>query len=299
MNTALITMKSLLPPPLKPVLRKGLTHLAGGVRVMPDFIIIGAQRAGTSSLYWYLMEHPCVIPAARKEVRFFDVNFQRGVNWYRTFFPSRLYKHYVMHMRRQDFLTGEASPYYLFHPHAPRRILETIPHVKLIVSLRNPVDRAYSHYHLEVRRGAETLSFEDALKLETQRLAGEREKMLEDDTYTSFNHFHYSYLSKGIYVDQLKVWLDLFPKEQVLVLKSEEFFTDSSSITRVLEFLQLPDWRLPGKRSFNYLKPGSVAHPPERNPSMNATTRKRLSEYFAPHNQRLYDYLGVNFGWDH
>jgi len=170
-------------------------------------------------------------------------------------------------------------------------MLETTPQVKLIALLRNPVDRAYSHYRHEVRLGVETLSFEDAIEREEKRLRDEMEKMLEDNDYYSFNHEHYSYLSRGIYVDQLKTWTKNFPKEQILILKSEEFFNNPSTIFKqVLEFLNLPSWELKEYRKYNI---GYYARA-----RMNVPIRKRLIDYFELHNQRLYEYLGVDFGWN-
>ncbi len=257
--------------------------LTSHIRVLPDFIIIGAQRCGTTSLYNYLSQHPCVVPALVKEVHFFDINFHKGIHWYRSHFPTFLEKY------KQNIITGEASPYYIFHPHAARRIFKIIPQVKLIVLLRNPVDRAYSHYHHEVRIGAETLSFEEAIEKESERLKGEIKKMLENENYYSFNHQHYSYLSRGIYIDQIKVWMSLFPKEQILIIKSEDFYANPSAVfRRVLEFLNLPIWEPKEYKKFNYAN----------YPKMNPATRKRLIKFFEPYNQKLYEYLGVNFGWD-
>ena len=250
-------------------------------QIMPDFIIIGAQRCGTTSLYKYLTKHPSVARGLLKEVHFFDLHFRKGIPWYRSQFPSLFHK--------RAFIAGEASPYYIFHPHAPRRIFETIPQAKLIALLRNPVDRALSHYYHEVANGVEPLSFEDAIDREGERLDGEMEKLLEDEDYQSFNHRHFSYLLRGIYVDQLKVWMDLFSKEQLLILRSEDMLSDPSATTkRVSDFLGLPGWEPNTFKKYN-----ARAYP-----KMDPNTRKRLIEYFEPHNQRLYEYLGVNLGWD-
>ena len=149
-----------------------------------------------------------------------------------------LYKKYVKYLRGNDIITGEATPYYLFHPHVPERIFSIIPGIKLIVLLRNPIDRAYSHYYHQVTHKRETLSFEEAIKKEYDRLNGEDEKMMKNKDYLSYNHAHFSYLSRGIYVDQLKRWFSIFPKNQILVLKSEDFFEDTSRIyNEVLSFL--------------------------------------------------------------
>ena len=271
-----------------PLYRLSTCHL----RVLPDFIIIGAQKCGTTSLYMNLIEHPSIIPAFVKEVHFFNNQrnyFQKGVGWYKAHFPTFLYKYYITNIRRNDFLTGEASPFYLFHPHAPRRISELLPGVKLIVILRNPVDRAYSHYHHEVERGCETVSFEDAIRMEDERLRGEFDKMINDEHYTSWTYNHNSYLLRGIYVDQLKRVHTYFNKRQVLVLKSEDFFKDSQvAMEKVLQFLGLPGWQ---PRDFKKANVGSYQ-------KMDPAIRSRLLNYFEPHNHRLYEYLGTNFGWE-
>jgi hypothetical protein len=259
------------------------------MRLMPDFIIIGGQRCGTTSLYNYLTKHPCVVPAHMKEIHFFDINFCKGVAWYRAEFPSILHEHYAKQMGKRDLVTGEASPYYIFHPLAAERVSETIPQVKLIALLRNPVDRAYSHYYLEVRRGRETLSFEDAIDKGAERLAGEKEKLIEDENYYSLNHRHYSYLARGIYVDQLKPWMSYFPREQILILRSEDLYDDPpATLERVTEFLDLPIWE--PKRYEKYHR--------ARYPKMSVATRERLVDYYEPHNQRLLEYLGMDFGWN-
>ncbi len=247
---------------------------------MPDFIIIGAPRSGTTSLYNYLTAHPCIAPALRKEVHFFDENFEKGITWYRAHFPTLLSKYYATRVRRQNFITGEATPYYIFHPLVPKRLSETIPTVKLIVLLRNPVDRAYSQYRYKLRGGVfESLSFEDVLAHEVELLG----------SGTEIIYRHYNCLSKGIYVDQLEGWTSRFPREQLLILKSEDFYADPQAVLkRVLDLLELPDWELKEHPKYHY----------GDNPKMDSSTRRRLIDFFKPHNERLYEYLGVNFGWD-
>ena len=112
------------------------------IRLLPDFIIIGTQRGGTTSLYSYLASHPSVGPASTKEVHFFDNKYTKGLAWYRAHFPSAIEKYYAEHIQKRKFITGESSPYYLFHPHVPKRVAKDVPHAKFIVLLRNPVDRA-------------------------------------------------------------------------------------------------------------------------------------------------------------
>lgn len=257
--------------------------LTGQLRMLPDFIIIGVQKCGTTSLYNYLTAHPGIAPAYRKEVSFFDYNFEKGAIWYRAHFPSLLSK-----VRGQNLITGEATPCYIFHPLAPKRISKMIPTVKLILLLRNPVDRAYSHYQHSLRLGVENLSFEEALT-EAKKLRGETEKIVQHEDFHSLYNSRAAYLSRGIYMDQLEAWTSLFPREQMLILKSEDFYTDPQPIvSRVFEFLELPDWKPEKYRRYNY---GGTA-------KMDASMRSHLIDYFKPYNHRLYEYLGVDFGWD-
>jgi hypothetical protein len=257
---------------------------------LPDFVIVGAQKGGTTSLYHLLSQHPYVRPAARKELHYFSLFFDRGVGWYRSCFPA------LRQENGRSTVSGEASPYYLFHPHAPRRMMEVVPWVRLIALLRNPVDRAYSHYNHEVttvsrlfRAGVEPLTFREAVELEELRLRGERDKLVEDERYVSFNHQHFSYLSRGIYVDQLIHFSKFFSDEQMLVLKSEDFFERTpETLKLVLDFLDLPEYE---PEAWEIILKG------EYDQEIDPATRRRLEEYFEPHNRRLYEYLDVDLGW--
>jgi hypothetical protein len=255
------------------------------VRTLPDFVIIGAKKCGTTFLYQLLVQHPRVKPALAKEVHYFDLNFRKGDNWYRSHFPLQM-------RTSRKYITGEASPYYLFHPHAPRRASAVVPDAKLIVLLRNPVDRAYSHYQHQVKRvkgeARETLTFEEAMEAEERILSREVSKMHQDEYYRSLSHRTRSYLSRGIYIDQLLVWSGFFPKKQMLILKSEDLFNDTkNTLEGMLDFLEIPHWApeaysIPNKREYTGVSP---------------LIRQRLEEYYKPHNQRLYEYLGVDLGW--
>ena len=252
-------------------------------------MIIGAQRAGTTSLYKYLAQHPGVgAPFLGKGAHFFDTNYSSDLDLYRAYFPTRAYKQYVKVRRGLELVTGEGSPYYLAHPHAPYRIAKALPDVKLIALLRDPVTRAYSHYQHEVARGFETLSFEEAIQREPERLAGEVERMRADPSYNSFSYQHHAYVTRGHYAEQLEVWYSLFPRNQILVVRSEDFFADPDrTYHQVLEFLGLPPASLPEYRAFN----------PRGRSEMKPATRRGLVEYFAGPNSRLYELLGVDFGW--
>jgi len=259
------------------------------VRILPDFIIIGAQKSGTTTLYNNLIRHPQVVQALRKEIHFFDIHYKKGITWYQAHFPSFLYKIYLKQIYRKKIIAGEATPYYIFHPLSPERIFKTVPRVKLIVLLRNPVDRAYSHYQLSVRLGHENLSFEDAIQHEMERLNSEGEKIYNNRNYYSFNHQHFSYLSRGCYMEQLRKWYHYFSREQILILKSEDFYLDPSSVFKqVYYFLNLPDMKLKDHKKYNISDYGK----------MDPVTRRQLVKYYEPYNQELYDYLGINFHWN-
>lgn len=170
----------------------------------PDYLLVGAQKSGTTVLFEYINMHPLVINKTA-EVHFFDTNYPRGLNWYKSHLCERPSPEYVI---------GDKSPYYLFHPLVPQRVAHTFPNVKIIMILRNPVDRAYSQYWMNVDVKRETLSFEEAIKAEPKRLAGEKKKMLKDPTYNSQNYQHFSYLSRGVYVNQVKRWLSHFQENK-------------------------------------------------------------------------------------
>lgn len=263
------------------------------IRLLPDFLIIGTQRGGTTSLFHYLETHPCIKAVNTKDTHFFDKKYSKGLAWYRGHFPTLLEKAYAQRVLNRAFVTGEASASYLFHPHTPKRVVQVLPFVKLIVLLRNPVDRAYSQFYHAIELGHETLSFKEAIDLEEERTGQEREKTLKDEHYYSHIYKHLSYLSRGIYFEQLQAWMNLFPREQFLVLKSEDFYADPAAILKeVLTFLNVPvvESQL-RKQEYKQYNNNTYS-------KMDPVLRKRLLEYFEPHNARLYEYLGVNFGWE-
>ncbi len=277
-----------------PLLGKIYRGMSSPWRLLPDFLLIGTQRGGTTALYHYLQTHPCITPATTTDTHFFEKKFNKGLRWYRGHFPTSIERYARQHLRRQALLTGEASSSYLFYPHAPKRVAQIIPHVKLIVLLRNPVDRAYSQYFHAIELGHESLSFAEAIEGEEERTNQERTKILQDEQYYSDTYTHRSYLSRGKYVEQLQPWMSLFPREQFLILKSEEFYADPvTAFKRVAAFLQLPETE-PQLRKQAYKQYSHNTYFTTMDPAL----RERLIEYFKPHNARLYDFLGVDFGWD-
>lgn len=242
-------------------------------RSLPDFIIIGAQKGGTTSLYRYLNQHPAVDVALHGEIHFFDRSFANGIDWYLAQFP----------LRDAAKIVGEKSPNYLYHPKVPRRLRAAIPNVKLIALLRNPIDRAYSQHQMNVKKGGEPLTFEEAIAREPDRLSRDSDLLSREWRLAS-------YLTRGRYAEQLQHWWDVFPRDQLLIIKSEEFYaTPEETYLRTLAFLNLPPWRLPQYRVHQYWGESEPMRP---------ETRARLATYFAPHNRRLYDLLGRDLGWD-
>ena len=251
-------------------------------RSLPHFIIIGAQKCGTSSLYAYLTAHPQVIGASWKEVFFFDNQFDKGLPWYRAHFPL------ARRLERRSAVTGEASPYYLRHPCAAERIASVLPEIRLIALLRNPVDRAISHYWHQVKRDREPLTLEDALAAEDERVGDAEAALRADCSRRRENHQRFAYVRGGLYAKQLKRYGEHFDSEQLLVLKSENLFRHTQfTFNRVTDFLGLAPW------SLEQDKPRNTASYPET----SAATRERLARFFRPHNRVLYDYLNVDAPW--
>jgi Sulfotransferase domain len=255
--------------------------------LLPDFVIIGVQRGGTTTLYEDLLKHPGIRGAKVKEVHYFDNRYWNGEDWYRKQFPTED-EESKAEAAGTPFISGEASPYYIFHPHAARRMRLLIPNAKLVALLRNPVDRAYSHYSRRVKKGGETLGFEEALDAEEGRLKGELEHMVADEHYNSYRYRTCSYKARGRYSEQLEALYRVYPKEQVLVIKSEDLFEKpKETYAEVVAFLgaaaKLPE-------SFSKVNVGHY-------PAMKPETRRSLLEYFAPHNEALRRLTGRDFGW--
>ena len=258
---------------------------------LPDFLIIGEAKTGTTFLYYLLTRHPYVEPAVTKEVHYFDrrrKGYEENLDWYRSQFPPTMWR------QGRRVITGEASPYYMYHPHAARRASEAVPEAKIIALLRNPVDRAYSEYQHKVRDGREDLGFEESTASEPERIRGERERLLANEQAGSPNLRNFSYISRGIYVDQLQEWQRYFNRDRMLVLASENLFAKPvETLHCVTEFLELPQWE---PEDVETLSTPDSRHEASYEP-ISPETRRRLEAYFKPHNQRLYDFLGTDFGW--
>lgn len=259
-------------------------------RMLPSFLIVGAERCGTSSMYEVLSWHPAVFSAIlpRKEVHYFDYSYAHPLSWYRCHFPLRARAALAARGTGVAPVAFEASPSYMCHPLAPERIARDLPGVKLIVMLRDPVARAYSSHTMRVGWGVETEPFERALELEDSRLAGEAERMAADPSYVGYNWRHFAYRTRGQYAEQLEQLDRLVGRDRIHVIDSGEFFASPARVyDQVLDFLGLPD---AGHPAFD--PPRTRSRPP-----MPDSARKALEEHYRPYDERLAAWLGHEPSW--
>lgn len=261
----------------------------GRGRTLPDFLIIGSTKCGSTSLHGWVTQHPFVADT-KKEIHFFNMNYYRRTDWYRTFFPYERDRERFAREHGRPFLVCEATASYLADYRTPGRVAKLLPDARLIVCLRNPVDRAYSQYHYFRRRGSERLeTFEEAIAAEAERLHGEEAREIADRHYHSWRAYRYGYKRTSRYAEHLQRWFEAFPREQFLFLSFERDLAPDprAALARVHEHVGLPP------------------HEPEALPRLNAgtyapladETRAQLDEYFGPHNRRLYELTGIDFGW--
>jgi hypothetical protein len=268
-------------------MRLRLRELAEPRRALPSFMLIGAQKCGTTSFFMNLREHPQIKAPLRKEVHYFDQQPLPPSSWYRAHFPPEDY------LRREGAITGEASPSYCAFPFVPEAAKALIPDCKFIMLLRDPVARAYSSYQFFARANVTDMTFEqfidrdfallgkDPVTIETfwRHLGTDRSRVQAPIT-----------LLRGVYVEQIKHWRNTFPPEQVVLLDSRDYFR------RPMETLQSVATDVLGLSDYAFTYKASRT---ERRsyPKMKEGTKARLREFYAPYNQRLYEYVGVDFGW--
>jgi hypothetical protein len=287
-----MTLRKSVPEPLKKVGRAGSVRwgtATAGIRMRPAFILAGAQRTGTTSLFRALMAHPLVHPANfHKGVNYFDVNYARGMAWYQGHFPVRRLAELRARRRDASPVTFDASGYYMFHPLAAERMAADLPDVKIITMVRDPIERAHSAHKHELARGFETEPFERAISLEDDRLAGEVERICSEPGYYSSTHRHHAYVRRGQYAEQLQRLLKHFTADQLLVVESENFFEKPElEFERVLRFLELPV-EMPERFDRYNARPRAP---------MSEETRAHLLEHFRPHDEALADLLGHRPAW--
>lgn len=248
-------------------------------RMAPKFIIIGTQKGGTTSLFYYLSQHPQLLLPKKKEIHYYTKHYKNGLNWYLAHFP----------FKKNKVITGESTPYYLFHPEVPERLLNDFPKIKLIVMLRNPVDRAYSHYHMEKKLGNEEKSFENAIDFELENLNGLLNGIEMTKKDYTHRHAHSSYLSRGFYKEQIERWLCHFDRNQLLFVKSECFYKDPQNVLdNIFTFLNVDNFEV---KDFDVKWKGSYS-------PLEKEYYVKLSKIFSIKNKELSVLIGNKFKWN-
>ena len=268
------------------LIKRHFYYLTSSFRVLPNFFVIGPGRTGTTSLYHYLYQHPCIIKSAYDELGFFDDNFHLGLNWYRSLFPTKFTQKKV-ESKYKKFLTYDVTPQLIRRPWTARRISSYFPNAKLIVVLRNPVDKTYSHYYLSTMESNEKRSFEEIITKEIEEF--QKTKYEDKDDFYFSTVVEESYLARSFYQEQLEIWFKLFPKKQILIIKSEDLSNKTSKVLQdIFNFLMLPEYEI---QDISKHRVSSYSQ-------MNSNVRKTLLEFFRPYNKQLYEFLGRDFGWD-
>ncbi len=253
------------------------------IRKKPTFFIIGVQKAGTTSLYNYLIQHPQIKEALIKETHFFNMNYNKGMFYYRALFPISFSK---------QSITGEATPDYFDHPKVPERLYKHFPDAKLIVIFRNPLDRAFSHFNFVQSYNDEEkkLTFEEALNLEEERLKFAFDR-LDADIYNSAREIsNYGYVYKSLYSKHLSRWLKFFPLSNFLFIDFDELKKSPNDVLKkIFKFLGVKD-----DFSINDTK---VRNKTTYRSMLNDETKKELEKKFEKYNTELKHLTKIDFKW--
>lgn len=268
-------------------------NMTSRLRQLPDFIIIGAGRAGTTALYSYLIQHPLIVAASTDnnesvaDLHFFEYIISNNIQWYKSHFPILFSK---SNNHKNSFITGEYTSTYMYHPDVPKRVFNLLPKIKLIVILRNPIDKAYSTYQQQFRFGEYTTSFEDTINAEFKRIDLNKDfPELNSNNYDFENFVAQNIIRHGVYADYLETWLKIFDRKQILILNSDDLKKSTKeTLRRVFNFLNVSNYDIKDTSQVNVGK-----YPP-----INKITRKKLIEFFKPHNQRLNKLLDTEFDWN-
>ncbi|WP_025273877.1 sulfotransferase domain-containing protein [Haloglycomyces albus] len=288
------TLRDRIPAPIRTAVSNSARtygRLTVSGRLLPGFLICGGQRCGTTSLYRALQQHPAILkPNLHKGVHYFDTSYHKGLSWYRAHFATRGTARRIQDQTGLVPMAYESSPYYLYHPLARERFARDLPGIKVIVLVRDPVERAWSQHAHEVARGFEDITdFEAALAAEPERLAGEDARLAADPSYYSFSHQHHAYRARGQYSQYLTKLAELIGEERILVLDSGQFFTrPEESFERVMRFLSLP-WI----GCVDFRKHNGRGRPSPMSPQL----RHQLTEFYEPFDAELGKWLGHTPSW--
>lgn len=257
-------------------------------RVLPTLLIVGGQRCGTTALFKALRQHRSFRgPTLRKGVHYFDVSWNNSLEWYRAHFPTQRAVRRAERLGGGTVVIAESSPYYLWHPRAAERIATSLPGVRVIALLRDPVERAYSAHAHELARGYETEPFERALELESSRLDGEVDRLVQGEIERSFAHQHLAYIRRGEYVDQVVRMEQAVGRDNMLVLDSADLWAAPESVwPKISTFLGLADQAVSLQR-----------HNARGRSPMSRQLRAQLTDHFTPFDERLAKWWGREPSW--
>lgn len=295
-------LRDLIPPDLRDRARQGLVHL--GYHTRPSFLVVGGVKCGTTALHRYLCDHPQIVPAWDKETHFFDQNvsyIDRGFDWYHSRFPSPI-------RAGLGRITFEATPNYLYQfPRCAQRIWQYDPRMKLIVLLRSPAERAYSYWNMlrvfHRDRGKSILSQADRFDAS---VVDECRQLFSGDALPSFESLvraelatidradlrpEMSFVRAGLYAEQIEHYLKHFDRSQMLVFESRQLMSDTRrALDSICDFLGL------ARHAWSAYTLEMIGAYPYEAPLPGAV-RDELADFYRPHNERLYELLGVDFGW--
>jgi len=269
------------------LIKRHFYYLTSTSRVLPNFFVIGGVRCGTTSLYHYLGQHNCIKRAAYDELGYFDDNFHLGLNWYRSLFPSKSVKNKI-EFQHSKFLTYDVTPFYIYNPLVVDRIFNFSPNTKIIAALRNPIDRAYSNFYNRIRDdGVQKSTFEEMISSEIELIENTKQDM-SNNTFL-VDTFYELDLARGFYAKQLELWFKKFPRENILLISSEDLATQTdTTMNQIFEFLDVPQQKINDLTKQNKIK----------YPKIKDSTRESLNTFFKPYNEKLFEMIGKRFSWD-
>lgn len=249
-------------------------------RVRPSFLVIGAQKSGTTALYDYLCLHPQITAAYQKETKYFDLYPNKSKEWYYGFFPKQ----------KDGIISGEATPDYFFDSAVPERIHNLFPDIKLILILRDPVERAISHFNYNKDRGIEHLSLSEAIKEEEIRIDKNGHLPVElDSGFTSSYKREYSYIQRGKYINQLNQWLKYFNQNQFFICSTESLKSNPDILLKkIFAFLDIKNHSIETTLKSNVSKSSF---------SLSEEDSNQIKEIFKPFNEQLFKQIDERFNW--
>jgi len=270
------------------------------LRVLPECAVIGTGKGGTTALHYYLGQHPCIGSSAYDELGFFNENYHLGINWYKSLFPTKFTRDKII-KKHGKFLTYDVTPQYLREPYVAKRMFQTFPKMKLIVLLRNPIDKSYSHHIMGKNSNTlnnnpewegidnKQVSFEDIVNRDIEFISKYEKKNGElNDNYFR-NVITKTNLARGFYAQFLRKWFDVYDRKQFLILSSSELANSTQkTLNKIFNFLEIPEYDIPDITKINTQK-----YEP-----MKKQTREILIQFFKKYNNELYELIDRRFDWD-